>query len=242
VVDIDRVRMNEAAELHILVRRVVDGVVASELLTNGSIDSAFIGHERAGLVGMFIEDFLDLLAGNVGDTERAGAAIALDKGNDGFLGCGLFVSAVLRLSADVAFVGFNDLVLSAERAVAGLGAKAHGFANAMRHEPRRAIRAEAETAIKLMRTDSLLAGAKQMRRQLSFVHRDMRTLENRPHGRRKLFATFVATTKIMARGLANNRVRSVHDAAMRAIRTVPPANGFEMLPSLRNASKSSLRR
>ncbi len=231
IVVFDRVRVRPTAELGVFVRRMIDGVVAGEFRADCGIDRAFIGHERALFVRMLVEDFLDLLAGDVGDVERTGAAIAFNEGNDGFLGRGLVIGSVLRLAADVAFIGFNDLILSAERAFARLEATAHRFANAMRHEPRRAVRAEAKIAEKLMRAHALLAGAKQMRGEQPLVHGDMRALEDRSHSGRELLATLMATVKAMARGFGNNRVGGVHNSAMRANRTIRPADDFKVLPS-----------
>ena len=53
---------------------------------------------------------------------------------------------------------------------------AHTLADAVRHEPRRPVAAEAELPPKLMRAHTLFAAAEQSRRQKPLVKRNVRTL------------------------------------------------------------------
>src|SRR3546814_16497991 len=49
-----------------------------------------------------------LLGCHVGNVEATGAAIALYKGDNGFIGRRSAGGAVLSLAADIGFIGFND--------------------------------------------------------------------------------------------------------------------------------------
>ena len=62
----------------------------------------------------------------------ADLAISLNQSHDGFLGARLAEGAVLGLTTDEGFIGFDDLVLAAHRASLAI---AHTLADAVGHEP-----------------------------------------------------------------------------------------------------------
>jgi hypothetical protein len=65
------------------------------------------------------------------------------------------------------------------------------------------------------------------------MHRDMRIFVNRASRGRELPSTFAlaAAIKAMTRGLADNRIGVVNDAAVWTDWAIRPADSFEMLPS-----------
>lgn len=101
----------------------------------------------------------------------------------------------------------------------------------MGHEPRRSVGAKAKAAEQLMRADALFAGAKQMRGQQPFVHRDMRALVNGPDGRRELLYALMASVKAMTGCFACDFVGGIDDATVGANRTMRPSDSFEVRPS-----------
>ena len=115
-----RVDVGITAEAGAFVR---DRVVVRKLGSDFRVDCAFVRHERGCLAGVGVDDRAKSFRRDIGDVERAGAALALDKGNDGFLGLWLFVGAVLRRTTHVGFVDLDNLVGAAERVASGLRTK-----------------------------------------------------------------------------------------------------------------------
>ena len=69
--------------------------------------------------------------------ERTSVTVTLNKGDNGFLGCGSAGGTITGLAAHIGFVGFHNAVNAAQRAVAVR--TVHGFADAVRHEPCRLV-------------------------------------------------------------------------------------------------------
>src|SRR5260370_41614531 len=76
---------------------------------------------------------------------------------------------------------------------------------------------------------SLLAGGHQMCSEKPFVQRDMAALVERAHGRREGLLTGAALVEAGAGALALKLRSLVYRAAMRADRTIGPAQGFKVL-------------
>src|SRR3546814_4549491 len=87
-----------------------------------------------------------LLGCHVGNVEATGAAIALYKGDNGFLGRRSAGGAVLSLAADIGFIGFNDASHAAHTALNG---HVHGFADTVGEEPGRLV-GDAERTMELV--------------------------------------------------------------------------------------------
>ena len=71
-----------------------------------------------------------------------------------------------------------------------------------------------------------------MCREQPLVHRNVRALEDRSHGRSELLAAFLgaAAVKTKTGGFADDRISVVHAAAVRADWTIRPADSLEMRP------------
>ena len=97
----------------------------------------------------------------------------------------------------------------------------------MAHEPRGLVR-HAQGAANLVSRDALLAGSHEVGRQKPLVERNLGTLEHRPDRRRELLAASVALIQARAGALALQFRGFVHDAAMRADRTMRPTGSLKM--------------
>ncbi len=99
---------------------------------------------------------------------RTNATLALDQRKDNLFARAaahavtLIPVLVLFLAANVGLVNFDRFAFAAKRP--GRMKFAHTFAYAVRHKPRRLV-GQTEHPVKLMRADTLLAGAHKMRRQ-----------------------------------------------------------------------------
>lgn len=218
--------MSVATEARILIRAVVYRMMIGEFLADFGIDKAFIGHQRASAVSVGHDDRAHCLRGHVRDMERLGAAIAFNERHNGFLGRRLFESAVLGLAADIAFIGFDNLVLAAKSACGLVAVIGHGFADAMRQKPRRAVGAEAEVPHQLMRRNALLAGRHKVDGEQPLVQRDVRAFHDRASAAGELVAAIVAQEHS---GLCLAfHAADVDRSAMRAGHTIGPARGFDM--------------
>lgn len=108
----------------------------------------------------------------------------------------------------------------------------------MRHEPRRAIRAQLpavlidapQVAPKLMGADAFPGRAHQVNRQQPLMQRDVGVLKDRLHGHRERLAATGALVQALPRGFTVELVRLADQAAVRANRPVRPQEPFQMLP------------
>src|ERR1700730_4109966 len=143
----------------------------------------------------------------------------------------LILVLVPFLTADVGLVHLNRVAIAAKGAARFWEQFAHALTDAMGHKPRRAVAAEAEHAPKLMGADALLAGGHEMSGEQPFVQRNVRTLIQRAHGRREWLLTGPALVQARSRRLAVQFGCFTNNAAMRAYRTIRPAQCLEMLAS-----------
>src|SRR5690348_6185576 len=100
------------------------------------------------------------------------------------------ICPVLRLAADIGFVGFHEFAFATHRFRDMR--LAHPFADTVGHEPCRPIGAKAKLTPKLVRAHSLLARAKQMSCKQPFMERDMTALVQGADRRRERLATVLA--------------------------------------------------
>src|SRR3569832_2210567 len=116
--------------------------MADELFANGFVAAVLVGHEPATTVRVRNEDRAQRFASDVGNVEGTDVAAALDERDDGLLAHQraatlileallLLGVAVLRLAADIGFVGFDRFAVTAHGAGIGIF---HGLADAMHHE------------------------------------------------------------------------------------------------------------
>src|SRR5579872_380095 len=142
-------------------------------------------------------------------------------------GVGLYPPALIRVNpcgrSDIGFVALDNLTLATERAGAVI---AHGLANAVRHEPSRAI-SDLERAMELMRAKALLGTGVEAEAQEPLVQRDMTALEHRADADGEFLAAVPAVIPARSHGLAAKSLNRVRSTAERAIGTLRPENGFE---------------
>src|SRR3546814_472104 len=166
--------------------------------------------------------------------ERTDTAAALDKGKGSLLTGApdiLWVALgnvlVLLLAADEGFIGFNDLAGTAQRA--GVGAfRAHGLTDTMGHEPSRLV-GDAEHTMDLVRAHALLGRREHMDGQQPLVQRHLGALKDGADGDGELLAAGTAEPQTGPRALALDAAGIVDHAAVRADRTMRPADGLKML-------------
>src|SRR5882762_3064679 len=132
---------------------MIDGFVFGELAARCHVSIEFVGMQRALARGIGDENGPQSGAGQIVDLDGTGTPAALDQGHDLHLlaALGAYPAVVVDENpfgwlsrADECLVSLDNLALAAERPVA-IGAAFHSLANAVRHEPSRAIRAEAES-------------------------------------------------------------------------------------------------
>jgi hypothetical protein len=144
---------------------VVHGTVAGELVADLGVDQCLVGHQIARLIDVGDDDRLEHLRRYMlgMQMEAADLTLAFDERQHGSLGRNVVLS-IARLAADVGFVGFDDLILSAERTAIVTDAEiGHCLADAMPEEPR-GFHATLEGALKLAGADTFFAGAHQVNR------------------------------------------------------------------------------
>ena len=143
-----------------------------------------------------------------------------------------------RFATDESLVHFDRAAIAAHgRRADG----AHGLADAVEHEPRRLV-GDAEHAVQQVGADALLAGTKQMSSQQPLVKRDLAALEHRADRHAILLPTVVALDNTLAKRafrMSLSRTATLRReplcterAAMRAKRTLRPAQGLKMLAGL----------
>ena len=163
--------------------------------------------------------------------DRADTALRLYKGNDLLLVTQtLFVAfGALRRVAVVRLIGLHGFAGAAERASASVD---HGFADAMREEPR-ALVGDAEHAVELVRAHALLTGAEQVNGHESLAEGDMRSLENRADRDGKLLAAGAGIGALSADELINNDLKFFETHGQKvAIAQVEVPNLRELAPRL----------
>ncbi len=151
----------EAASGDVFAGAVIDGAVSGELAAKAGVNGRFVGHEVRGAIDVRNDQAANVLGGDVGDVETANVAFTLDQREDGLLGLHSAGGAVLLLTTDKGFIGFDDLVTAAERGVAK-GA-VHRLTDAVAKEPSRLV-GNAEHTLHLLRAHALLGSGHEVRR------------------------------------------------------------------------------
>jgi hypothetical protein len=168
-----------------------------------------------------------MLFGGFLDVERAGATLALDKGQDSVL--------VVRpsapnlnafLASDKSLIDLDNLSAPAHWAKLAI---AHCFANAVPKKPS-GLHAARKHALDLVGRDALLTSAHKVDNLKPEMQRQVRGLENRPHAHGKRLSAFLAVVKTLASSISD-RLRNtlaIAIAAMRANRAVRPKQRFDV--------------
>ena len=188
----DRISVNCAA--YVFAISMSDGAVRSKIVTDESVDFAFVAHQVALLIDVASHDAAKPVGRNRRYMERAHLALALNKGEYGMLLCGWQEGFAGRLAAHVGFVDLNRDASAAKAIREDATVIGHGLTDTVAEEPS-GFHAAIEHPLDLPGRNALLAGAKQMNDLQPQMQRQMAVLENRadPH-REGLFAgvAFVA--------------------------------------------------
>jgi hypothetical protein len=222
IVALDRISV-DVAVADIFVGAVLDGFVAGEPLTDVLVVTSLIGHQRGFAGDVIADDIVNLPDASVVDVKATRTTAALYESKNSVLMSP--TAAALFLAFDVAnkgFVCFYGLANAAHRSHAD---NAHGFADAMRHEPR-GFKSNTQHARKLIARNSFFGRAKQIHRLQPQMHGDVAVLENRSHLHSELLAALVALVEADAGRFAIHLADAIKPAAMRANRTVRPHAGF----------------
>lgn len=158
----DRVGVPEVGA-DVFLGAVVHGAVAGELIADCGIDQCLVGHQIARLIDVRDDDWFEHLGRDaIGmQMEAADLTLSFDESEHGSFRRDVVLS-IARLAANVGFVGFDDPVLTAERAAVVADTEiSHCLSDAMAEEPSR-FHAALEGALKLAGADALLAGAHQV--------------------------------------------------------------------------------
>ena len=225
IVALDRVGADNPVAVvpHIFVIAVGDGFVAGKLLADVLIVSGFIGHQRAFARHVVANDVVDLCNAGFVDVETTRAAAALYESEDGVLMSPTTAAFLLAFNAtDEGFVRLDNFARAAHR---GYADNAHGFADAMRHEPC-GLEGDAQGAGSWLLEMPFLPGAKQIHRLQPQVHRDVTILEHGPDFHGELFAALVALVEADTGRFTLHLADAIKPAAMRANRAVRPYASF----------------
>jgi len=200
------------------------GLVIGKLFTQLNVQVTLIGHQCA-LAAYILADNGDNLRDNCAVyMERADLAATLHQGHNGAL---MMVAATGFLSpvfaANIGFVGFDRFACAADGRE---GTGAHGFADAVGHEPRGFV-GNLKGTVKLMRRHALLGRAKQISSQEPFMQRDFAILEHGANLYREVLAAFFFGATVFAGALGC--VSLAHRSAVRANRTHRPTQLLQIL-------------
>src|SRR6185312_8538650 len=179
---------------HVFVLAVVNAQVCRKVARDAWIPLSLVGHQRAFRIDVGVHDLAERRGCGPVDMEAAGGAPALDKSQDDI--AELRATNVQPLGstfglAHQSFVHLDDLASATHRLDANC---AHGFADAMRHEPS-GLKRHSQGPRKLVARNALLAGAKQVHGLQPQVHGDVAGLENGPDLHRELLPALVALVK-----------------------------------------------
>jgi len=175
------------------------------------------------------EDRREIVFLNTFDVERAGAALALHKGQDRVLVAISLPNVEAFLAASESFVGFDR---SASAAHWGQLAVLHRLADAVGEEPS-GFHAARQHPLNLIGRDAFLAGAHQVNDLKPKAQRKVRTLEDGSLPHSELPTAVIANVKAKASSLALHLTNSlrVGVAAVRANGTVRPELAFDIRKS-----------
>lgn len=213
----------------VLLLAVVDGGVGAHFKADLLIHAAFVGHQVSLAVHVCDDKGANVFRVEIGDMEATDVAFALDQRDNDLLFRDFAPSAVLRLTADVGFIGFDDArgSIAAKRAIGAIGF--HGLANAVAHEPRGLV-GDAQHTFDLLGAHALLGRAKQVIAEQPFVKGNLRALKDGADGDGILLAAIVALDQARAVLLALKAGRGER-TTVRTERALGPADRFEMLAS-----------
>jgi hypothetical protein len=162
------------------------------------------------------------------NVEAARRSTALDKGKHdvSILGGIANTAALARwrtfLTAGKGFVDLDNLASTAHRIDAD---DPHGLTDTVRHEPS-GFQGDAQSPVKLIAADPLLAGAQQVHGLQPKAHRNVAVLEYGADLHGEGLAALVALVNAYAGALALELANAVHAAAVRADRAFRPYAGF----------------
>lgn len=213
----------------ILAARVSDAAMVGVVPAEVAIDSGVIGHQAALAVGVLLQNPMDGRAGDVGNVERADAALALHKRNNrkGRAGACQLLGTV---AGDVSLIGLHDLPSATKRRGEDVMLVNHGFTDAMSEEPC-GLHGALQHPLDLAGADALLAGAHQMNDLQPQVKWQMGRLEDGPLANGELPFAGIALVQADPGGFAGQATNAVGLTAMRADGAVRPKLAFDVSES-----------
>jgi hypothetical protein len=217
-ISLDRVGVGVATD--ILFCRVIHSLMAGEALADRCIEAALVSAQIRLRRNLLFEDRLEIGGIDVRDMKGRDATFALHKRDHGFVaGQLLCVGPVLRLAANISFIGLNELAF-ATQAVRQLTFP-HCLANSMGHEPC-GFQGDAKGPVKLVSAHPLLGRAQQKHRLQPDMQFDVAGLEDGSdlHGER--FTAGIALIDADPGALAFERAAASDNPAMRADAAVAP--------------------
>lgn len=229
---LDRIRVRLAA--NVFTRAMVDRLMR-EVAVHVAVLASIVRHQERVLVDLRDQDRAQRRSGHVGNVMRANAPATLDQGKGNLFAhaadgaSALARVLVLLLAADIRLVGFHRLAGAAKRR--SRTKLAHTLADTVRHEPSRLVW-KAKHPMQLVRAHALLAGAHQMRREKPLRHRNVRPLIDRADRCRELLPAILAVIPARPHRHAAQCCHAIKHATERAVRTIRPTDGFEVLPRL----------
>lgn len=229
-----RVRVNVAPD--VLTSRMIDGTVIGKLLADVEILTAFVRHKARLATDLLHDNGPKRLTADFCDMIGTRTPTTLDKRMNNLFASAadvllvtLLAVLILLFTTHIRRVGFDDLAFAAKWAGMRFDC-GHTFSDAVCHEPRCSIRAEAKHSPELMRGYAFLARRHKMSRKQPFVQRDMRALVKRAERGRERFLAAMAFVESRTMALTLEFRGVVHNTAERTDRTVGPAKRLEMLP------------
>ena len=189
------VGVNVAA--HPFVIAVLDRLVARIGVLNSLVSSCFICIDRFRFrVGRFVNEFVKPVSAWAFDNSQSNLAVALNRSdNDSLVALVSPISAV-KLSADISFINFN---YPAQKIGTDF---AHRGAYAVAEIPRGFVR-DFDCPADLICGNSFFGFDHQIDGEKPFPDRQVRVVENRSAGDRKLIAALVAIVLVALRDCGN---------------------------------------
>lgn len=214
--------------IHVAPKAVNGRAVFAEMLAEFLILLGIISHHTRLTVNVGLNDGQQGFQFQVVNNDAASAAsIAVDQ-REHFILVGWAARIFVGLRLFLKVVSNKGFVYLNYATIGTKGIKStilHGLTNAVSHEPCR-FKGNSKGAVKLVRTNALLAGGDQEDSLKPEAQRDMAFLENGADLHGKRLAAVLALPQADAGSLALKLVVAVYHATVRAYRAMWPKAGF----------------
>jgi hypothetical protein len=186
---------------------MIYGLVVGKSLTNLAIDAALVNHQSAFSISVICENFTYYFCIHFLDMKRTDRTAALHQRDHLALMIGAtFSVAFWPLGSDIGFVGLDYFPGTAHWINTD---NAHGFAQAVRHEPC-SFQGHTQGPAKLVAANALLTGGQQIHCLQPKPHRDVAIFEHGPNLNGERLTALVALINACASALALEFANAVH--------------------------------